>query len=503
MWPAAVAAGVLTVRGAIYATGDGFHADHVGRLSMWHLLDPELLRSNPFAALWDVHTTPPLFNFFVGAVLAWSPLPDARSFQILFAAGAVFSAVALYAVARTCGCRAWVAAVTAVVVFSDPYLIGFEAHIAHESFVIPLVMALVWATAAYTERPAAGRLALVLAAGTVLVLTRAMFHPVWLAAVVGAVCWLRPPPLPWRRLSLVVAAPFVLILAVMVRNDVRFGTFSLSSWEGMNLERAAVTTLPVARRQELVDEGVVSRQAGVRAFSAYEDYAPYVEPCEAHFGTPALDDPLKPGHDPVFPNINYNYACFVPVYQQAQRDAIAAIRHDPGRYARTVRTNLLVYVSDPWHPTPELGGLDGDVARPLNAVHRVLDLQVRRAAVYTGVVPLVADVQVTCVAGMLLIVALGARAVGRALRRRGTTPADVVAVVSVLTVGYVTLVSVTADAFENGRFRAPLVPLAYGLVFGGGLELLARLVGHFRAGDPDGSDEDALAGSEDPVGVVQ
>jgi hypothetical protein len=490
------------VRGAVYASGDGFRADHVGPLSMWHLLDPGLLRSNPFAALWDVHTTPPLFNFFVGAVLAWSPLPDAVSFQLLFTAGAVFGAIALYAVARICGCRAWVAALTAVVVFSDPYLIGFEAHVAHESFLVPLTMGLVWATAAHAERPSGGRFALVLTIGTVLVLTRAMFLPLWLAALVGAVCWLRPPPLPWRRLTLVVAAPFVLIAAVMVRNEVRFGTFSLSSWAGMNLERAAVTTLLVEQRRELVDEGVISPQGALTAFSAYEDYEPYVEPCTAQFGTPALDAPDKPGGNEMFANVNYNYACFVPVYQQARRDAVAAIRHDPGRYARTVGTNLLVYVSDPYRPGPELGGLHGGAARRLDAVHRVLDLQVRRVAIY----PIwfqVADVQVTCIAGMLLIVALGARAVARALRRRATSAADVVAVVVALTVGYVTLVSVTADAFENGRFRAPLVPLAYGLVFGGGVELLARLAGRLRAGGPDRSGEDALAGRENPVGVVR
>ncbi len=402
----------------------------------------------------------------------------------------MFSAVALYSVLRMVGCRAWVAAAVAVAVFSDPYLIGFEAHIAHESFVVPLVMAVMWATAAYAVRPSAGRLGLLLAAGTVLVLTRAMFHPVWLVAVVGAVCWLRPPPLAWPRLALVVAVPFVLIVGVMVRNEVRFGTFSLSSWAGMNLERTAVYTLMPERRREMLAAGILSPQADVRPFSAYEDYAPYVEPCEAHFGTPALDAPLKPGGNEVFRNVNYNYACFVPVYQQAQRDAVAAIRHAPGTYARTVEANTLMFASDPWRPAPELGGLDGGAARVLDPVHRVLDLQVRRIAFYPSVWPQVAEVQVTCIAGMLLIVAAGVRSAVRALRRRGSTPADVVAVVCALTVGYVTLVSVTADAFENGRFRAPLVPLAYGAVFGGGLELAARLVDRRRA---RGSGEDALA----------
>lgn len=49
-----------------------------------------------------------------------------------------------------------------------------------------------------------------------------------------------------------------------------------------------------------------------------------------------------------------------------------------------------------------------------------------------------------------------------------------VVVVVALTVAYVTTTSLLMDAFENGRFRAPLDPLVYGAVFAGALELLMR-----------------------------
>lgn len=468
-----VAAGVLAVRGVIYASSDHFHTEHLRPMSMWHLLDPEVLRANPWSALWDVHTTPPLFNFAVGAVLRWSPLPDALSFQLLFTAGGVFSAIAVSELLRSVGCRRWVAGVTAVVVFTEPSLIGFETYLAHESFVIPMLLATIWAVAAYAQRPTLRRYGLVLVAGTVLVLTRAMFHPVWLVAVMAVLGLLRPPPVAWRRRVIVVSAlPLVVVAGVMVKNEVRFGSFSLSSWAGMNLSRLALMPLGMEERERLVDDGVLSSMALVEPFRPYDEFSPHVEPCDADFGTPALDDALKSDGFDDFPNVNYNYACFVPVYEQAQRDAMAAIRHRPVTYAESVRANAVMFVSDPRAPV-ELGGIAGRPARALARVHRVIDLQVTTTARYPNTYPLPVDVQLTFVLGLAVVAVAAVRASARARRGPSTAP-DVVVVVVALTVAYVTTTSLLMDAFENGRFRAPLDPLVYGAVFAGALELLMR-----------------------------
>ncbi|HET6949820.1 MAG TPA: hypothetical protein VFI47_05580 [Acidimicrobiales bacterium] len=474
-----VAMGTLAVRVAVYASGDGFDAEHLGPLSMWHLLDPDVLRANPFAALWDVHTTPPLFNFLVGAVLAWSPLPDALSFQVLFTVGGVFGAVALYRVLCIVGCRAWVAVVAVLVVFSDPNMLGFEAHLSHEAVVTPMLLGVMWAVAAHADRPSAGRFGAVLAAGTVLVLTRAMFHPVWLAALVLVVALVRPPPLDRRRLALVAALPVVVVGGVMVKNEVRFGAFNMSSWAGMNLSRAAVYTLGTDRRERLVEDGVLSPVSSHAPFSPYADYAPDVPPCAAGFGTPALDAPLKSPGVGGITDVNYNYACFVPVYEQAQRDAVAAIRHEPSNYASTVEANTKLFLSDA-PPGYSLAGLHGRVFDRLLAFHGKIDLSMYTVAQYPHLLYMVVFVQWTFVLGMAVVVAAGVRAAVRALRRRAG-PGDVVVLAVALTVPYVSAAGVLLDSFENGRFRAPLDPLVLGILFGGGLELAARLVGRWAA----------------------
>jgi len=132
-------AALLAVRVVLWATGNHFSTNHIEPYEMWHLPPPEAMRSNPFGALWDQHSQPPLFAVFVGLVLRWSPLPDALSLQILFTAAACLAALALFDILRLCGVRRWVAAVAAVVVFCDPILVGYELVLYHEPVVVPLV----------------------------------------------------------------------------------------------------------------------------------------------------------------------------------------------------------------------------------------------------------------------------------------------------------------------------------------------------------------------------
>jgi len=466
-------AALLAVRVVLWATGNHFSTNHIEPYEMWHLPPPEAMRSNPFGALWDQHSQPPLFAVFVGLVLRWSPLPDALSLQILFTAAACLAALALFDILRLCGVRRWVAAVAAVVVFCDPILVGYELVLYHEPVVVPLVTFVIWTVARYAARPTLGRLGLMLATATVLVLTRAVFVPLWLVALVVVVLAVRRPQADWRRVGALVALPLVLLGGFMVKNQVRFGTWALASWQGMNLERVVMrTVVSPAERDRLIADGTLSPAAGVEPFAEYDQYAPYFPDCEAHFGSQMLDQPDKPNATLGY-RANYNYACFVPVYQQAQRDAIAAIRAEPGTYLHTVGTSAVLFVSDPRYG-PGWSGLVGRPAGVLEAIYRVVPgAQWSTTVTYPNYFPIAADVQLTVILAIPLAIALGARSLVRGLRGRATAR-DVVLAVGGMTVAYITLASVLLDGFENARFRAPLDPLLYGLVIGGGLEAALR-----------------------------
>jgi hypothetical protein len=480
-----VTLGVLITRTGVWAAGNGFVMDQLYPRSGWHLADPAYLRQNPFGPLWDLHIQPPLFNVMVGVVLRWSPLPDAVSFEILFAAGAVAGAVALYEILVGCGCRWWVAAFTTVLVFSDPMLIFYELGLFHEPVVTPLLLLTIWACLAYARTPTLGRLGLFVGSGAVLVLTRAMFTPLWFLAM-GLVIVIRPPPVDWRRTALVAAIPLLLVVGIMAKNQVRFGAFTLSSWFGMNFERAAIDSQNQEYTRQAVDEGRVSGMAAQRPFGDYKLYMPFVAPCEQRWGTPVLDRPTKPDGE-----VNYNYGCFVHVYAQAQRDSVAAIRSDPATYARTVRTSTLLYLTDAPYEQPS-----GPVADGLRRLHDVLGLEVRTSsAVYpNGYGDRGPRVQLTVVVALLGLIALGLWALVAAARGRRTPNVAVATFVGV-TILYVTGVSVLFDAFENARFRAPLDPVLFGAVVGGTAEIALRWRARRRT--PGETDRRARTGETD------
>jgi hypothetical protein len=476
--PALAGTGALLVRVAVHLDGNGYRPTHV-HPSMWHLLEARELAARPFAPLWDVHTSPPLFSTAVAVLLRWSPLPEDQTFRLAFTVGGVFAAVALCEVLRAVGCRWWIAALTAVVALSKPAHISAELYVSHEAFVTPMVVGLLWAVAAYARRPSLGRYGVVLTAATLLTLTRALFHPLWLVLVIVAVAVMRRPPVDLRRVAAVGALPLVLVVALMAKNEVRFGTFSLSSWAGMNWSRAAVYPLGHERVERMIAAGELSPQARVMWFSPYEDYERLHGPCDAHFGTSALDAPVKAESDAGVPAANYNAACFVPVYEQALEDSVAAVRHAPGIYARTVGASTLMYLTDT-RRGEDLGALEGTTGDTLNRVHDVINLERYVRVWYPNVYPLRTDVQLTSILGIVVVLVAGARAVRR--RRRGTaTDGDVVVVVAALTVAFVTVVGVGFDAFENGRFREPLDPLLLGAVLGGGIEAAARALDRRRA----------------------
>jgi hypothetical protein len=471
-WPVTVvAAGSAFVRIWLVLAGNRFEYYQL-RPSVWHLVEPDRLAANPLAPLWDVHTTPPLFNVFVGVVLRWSPLSDEMSFRLAFSLGAIVSAVALCEILRALGCRWWVAATVAVVMFANPAVIGYEFYVAQEALVIPLLYGTLWAVVRYARGPSLARLGWVLGLATVLVLSRALFHPVWMLGLVAVVLAVRPPPIGRGQLLLVIALPFVLVVGVMAKNEVRFGTFSLSSWMGMNLSRVAVLPLGEERRRELVEDGVLSELALVTPYQEYAAYEPYVPECRSAHGTQVLDDPVKGDGNEKIVNPNFNATCYLPVYQQAQRDAVAAIRAEPGIYARTVGANVVAYLSE---TDVRFGRPEGRMADALGDVYDVLALEVRATARYPGVWSIPGDVQITFVVGLVALLVAAARSVRRRLRSEAGAR-DLIVLVVAWTVVCTTVISVVADAFENGRFRSPLDPLVMGIVIAGLCELAARAV---------------------------
>lgn len=472
----------VVVRAVLFASGLRFQANPAGQI---HLLDLGELRADPFLAFTANHIQPPLFNFFVGSVSRWSPFGTGISFQVLYFVMGLVTVVVLWVLLVDLGARRWAATVAAVGVGWSPLAIRNEAVLTYETPTAMIVVLSVWTFVRYVRCPGTLRLALFVSTLVVGVWTRTTLNPIWFVGALVLVV-LAPPRnrrVPWGRVATVVGVAVVLAVLPALHNQVRFHSPGYSSFAGMNLSRSTVLQLPRSELDRLVDEGRLSPAAKIVPYSPYADYEAVFGPCEADTGLPVLDDVVKATSG----DRNMNAECYLPAYHRARSDAFAALRADPGAYARAVLASGLVY--ERW---------DVHAADPGNAAWRrwvsittptMIPVDLRYtplgsdAQPYAVSVTALVDVNrfsLTIAAALILSIALGVRSLVR-IRRATADAADWARLYLAYTVACVSAVSVLFDSFENARFREPLDPVLLGPLYVFVLEGVNGLVGAVRS----------------------
>lgn len=461
-------------------------------------LDPSALAADPFVAFTSNHVQPPLWNFFIGAVERWSPFPVVGTFQVLFLLVGLGTVLVLWALLVELGSRPWVATVAATLVGWSPVMIRYEYLLRYEAPLAAIVTLSAWCLMRWLRRRSTRWLIAFAACLVIGVLTRTTLSPLWLlGALVPIVIARWRSPARWRTVG-IVAAAVALVAFPLAHRYQAYGVVGLSSYGGMNLARTATVQLPAHELDALIARGRVSPAATVVPYAPYREYAPWSEPCEAATGEPVLDRYVKTDG-----TTNLNNVCYIAVGRQAARDALAAIRADPGVYASTVWRSALLYASFE-APGPLDAGMPGAAGSGFMAgwftAYAPVMVPVHIGHSWSGADPQPSlsmlehlygpvldetDLSLTVVAGLLVAVGLGLRGVLR-WRRGRADPADVTRIYIGFTVVVVSAVSILADTFENARFRIPLDPLVLGPLYalviagvvGGARRITARATSH-------------------------
>jgi hypothetical protein len=308
-----------------YAQGVRFDTDSLD--IAYQFLPRDLLEHDYWSSLWHLHMQPPLFNAFIGAMLHLPGSPS-LTFGLLFRATSLLLAVMMYKLATELGVPRVPAAVVVGIFTCAPTAVFYEHYL---FYTLPVATLLVFATWSLLRWLRTGRdrygLGFFLAA-TSLALTRASYHLVWVAAIVVFGIWASRGRTPARRAALL-ALPTLLVPALYVKNAAQFGTFSASSWQGMNLARIALVPADDAKLQRMVDDGELSRDARVTPFASLRDYGTSHTPT----GVPALDRLTRDARhrDPNLNNLDY-----VDISKQYQRDSLTYIRDNPVEYGGSV-----------------------------------------------------------------------------------------------------------------------------------------------------------------------
>ena len=480
-----VRAGVSVTRGDLASRGQ--------------LIDVPFLERDPIGSVWYLHTQPPLYNLVIGAVLRWSPLPPLGTIFVLYLAALCGAALLLTDVLARWNVRPWIAGTISGIAFASPNLLATINIVSYEVPVTFLLVLVLWCFQRYLQAPGWGPLLGLSAAVTGLVLTRSLFHPAFALVVIGLAVVARRAT--WRQATAALAIPVVLAGGWMLKNQVLFGTPTMSSWLGFNLQRGVVATLPRDEVERAVEEGDATDLALRRPWLALDEY-PGTGSCTPEHDHAAVDRAQK-HRVGLYPYPNLNDECFLPLYAESQANAAALVRRDPLDYLSTRRQVLLSsfatgpigggrgHVMGTGKVAPTRTWMDQTLGRAMLPVHVGLDLSGWNLPI-AGVDAL--EIEVSPVIALLAL-GLAVRA-GLALvrlarsgwrDRRSTW--EVGELLWLLTGGYLLAIVVVGDLIEfgeNGRFRTPLDPLLIALPLGA----LARLASERRgeASDRHGAD---------------
>ncbi len=308
----------------------------------WQLLDPAWLKEDPFRSLWYLHMQPPLFNFLTAVALR---LPSPTLFlDLLFLSLGLATSLILYRIGLELGLGRLSSALIVIVVFVlNPSSILYETWYFYTYPVLFLTSLFSLLLLKASRRPKFIALLGTLSVLGLLTLLRTSYHLVLFVILAVSLLWYHR-----RRWRVVLAATLISAiptLAWYTKNYVLFGTFSATSWTGMNLFRM-VWNMPgwgEDRFRRLNEDGVVSPLMTVRPFSPPDVYISILG-YDRRTGIPALDSIVEPTTG----IYNYNHSVYVVVSRLLIGDNLRLFLRYPWIYARAALSALKIFTYPPY-----------------------------------------------------------------------------------------------------------------------------------------------------------
>lgn len=481
--PLLLVLGVFAVsRVAYLAAGVEFDASPLD--GYWQYIDPALLQDRLGESLWHAHAQPPLFNLLVGMALKLPGESHEAVLNVLFLLLGLALALLLHALLRRLGVGRWASAIVAAVYAASPAAVLYENWLYVEQLVAVCLLGAAVLLHRFAERSqlrdGAGAFGLL----AVVVLTRPLFHLVWIVGI-ALIVWVFQPGRR-RAVAAAAAVPLVLVVALYAKNYALFETVSSTSCSGINAARVTTFQLTEAEIGRLVRAGKISTFAAESPF-ALPTSRPEVFRREPKRGVPLLDRARKSTGAP-----NFDHAAYLDICDRYLEDARTVLREHPGAFKRGFQQGSFIY----WRPPSQYPFLTQEnrdaVTWPERAYGLLLYGQLRPATDLTGlalaprgdyrVTRRIGEVAWFALIGYLAAIAFAVVLVARAVRRRRAAPLDLVAAYVLFNVVWVTVVGTAFEAGENNRFRYLVDPLALALL----ASLVARVLARRRGRTANG-----------------
>ncbi len=433
---------------------------------LYQYLDPQILREDLLRGLYYLHAQPPLFNLFLGVVIKLFPEATTEAFAVIYMAMSLGLLVTMVWLMRRLGISDLVIAAMIPLFAWTPNFMVYGHWVFYTLPVSLLVLGMAAWLMAYIDSGRRWLVHLFSWTAALLMLTRALYHPLWFVAIVVGVSLLLQGE---KRKAILVSAiaPLLVVNLVYLKNYIQVESYSGSSWLGMNLAKR--WPLSQAEMATLRGQGNLPPVWHRRPFREPDElrHLGYFAPENAVH--PSLDEPYKTNGQP-----NFNHRDYAAISREMQRADVFLILHYPGRYLQRCVTAFLLYIQ------PGPNAVDFLVDYDFSRVHLLRDVLTR--TVFLGG-PIQRPIRMLDPPLNLWVIVFPAL-VGFGLYRvfRGEMSQRPVFAYAVTTILWVTLTSSLIEIGENDRMRWEVEPLLALLVGSAVMSAYSRLTSSGAAG---------------------
>ena len=423
----------------------------------FQFVDPELLKHRLIESLFYLHVQPPGWNLYTGIALKLFPQSYPIALQIAQLLMGLAICWLIFYLMRVLGVSSWIAFCLAAWFTVSPGVVLFENFLLYEYMVACLLVAAAAALWRYAARGSLPGMVLFFVCLLTLLLVRNFFHLIYVVTILAVLVYLSKGHR--QRILLAAALPLLAVLALYTKNWMLFGSFSGSTWLGMNMDTITAHQLTSREARDLVSRRVISPLSLLDVGSPVELYRPYIQ-MPARTGIPVLDECVTSTGA-----TNFNCLAFFQIQRTYTRDGLTLLRIYPVVYLRSLEAAWFTY----FLPAGDFPFFDLNRPR-IRTLDRFWNVaffgqledagdrkELRRLKDQRGPASLLLHTGLFLMIGLPALWIWGVTYLVRGVRRKTLDRAPAIVIGFLLfNIAYITAVANCLSSFENNRYRFPI-----------------------------------------------
>jgi hypothetical protein len=329
----------------------------------WQLLDAEWLQQDPLQSIYLMHMQPPLLNAVYAVSLAMPGGTGTLLLQALFLCCSATTVSMVYFFLRRIGLRQITAGAAAFLFGVLPQVLTYENFFFYPHLEATVLLCAMFFAGKYLEDLRLASFVSFAACLVTLASLHSLFHISWIAIALFSIWGMASYRHGRQTQALVIAVVAISVTAtIYTKNLKEFGTFSASSWQGVNLARMVLLSpeeVPIHPNiahdlKARASRGEFSEwmRTAIEAPNIYEGWLAFARDCEEdNEKFAALCVITRPNG-----TLNFNNMAMVKYSQALGREAFKLLRLYPQVYLGHVIWSVRNFLATPsWeHPTIEV-----------------------------------------------------------------------------------------------------------------------------------------------------